>query len=257
MCLFANRKYAFVAQEDIECYKVLRRVDDVLTSYYHQSFIWKKSVTYTSVLESFDSVFKSNQYNVERGFHSYMYQKDAEEFINEISGDEILVLVKCIIPKGSQYFVGQSTDWRAGYASDKIIFTSIIKEYKHKAEIHSIADEDPFDLSSEILRTLTQEVLPKPVCLNVDVIPDVKPNKVRNLGTKYITSILLFLTVLISFFSCGVKQPSNEIEKFKIETRSIEQSEFESDGHKYKVFVIWNNKHLSVVHDPDCECHSH
>lgn len=256
MCLFANRNYAFTAQEDIECYKVLRRVDGVLTSYYHEKFIWKKSVTYTSLLESFDSVFKSCQCNVERGFHSYMYQRDAERFIDEISGDEILVLVKCIIPKGSRYFVGQSTDWRDGYASDMIIFTSIVKEYKHKVEIHSVADEDPFNLNCEVFRTLTQEILPKPVCLNVDVVPDAKPNKIKSWGSKYIAPALLFLSTLIGFSACDIKQPSNEIEKFKIETRSIEQSEFECDGHKYKVFVIWNNKHLSVVHDPDCDCHS-
>lgn len=256
MCLFANRKYALIAQEDIECYKVLRRIDDVLTSYYHEKFIWKKSVTYTSLLESFDSVFKSCQCNVERGFHSYMYQKDAERFINEISGDEILVLVKCIIPKGSRYFEGQSTDWRAGYASDMIIFTSIIKEYKHKVEIDSVDDYDCLNLKSEVFHIPTQEVLPKPVCLNVDVIPDVKPNKVRNLGTKYITSILLFLTALIGFSACTIKQSPDEIEKFHLENRQISQSEFTSDGHKYKVFTIWDNKHLSVVHDPDCDCHS-
>lgn len=180
MCLFANRKYAFTAQEDIECYKVLRRVDGVLTSYYHETFKWKKSVTYTSLLENFDSVFKSYQCNVERGFHSYMYQKDAEKFINEICGDEILVLVKCIIPKGSQYFIGDSTDWRPGYASDKIIFTSIIKEYKYKVEIHSIDDEDPFDLDSLVPHTIAQQIISKPICLNIDVIPETKLNKIQN-----------------------------------------------------------------------------
>lgn len=256
MCLFANRKYAFVAQEDIECYKVLRRVDGVLASYYHPRFKWKKSVTYTSLLETFDSAFRSYQCNVERGFHSYMYQKDAEKFINEICGDEILVLVKCIIPKDSQYFVGDSTDWRPGYASDKIIFTSIIKEYKHKVEIHSIADEDPFNLESEVFNTLTKEVLPKPICLNVDVISDVKPNKIKSWGSKYIAPALLFLSTLTGFSACTIKQSPDEIEKFCLENRQISQSEFESDGHKYKVFTVFNNKYLSVVHDPDCDCHS-
>lgn len=80
--------------------------------------------------------------------------------------------------------------------------------------------------------------------------------RIKNWGSKYIVPALLFLSTFTGFSSCDIKQPSNEIEKFKIETRSIEQSEFECDGHKYKVFVIWNNKHLSVVHDPDCDCHS-
>lgn len=252
MCLFANRKYAYVAQEDIECYKVLRRRDGVLTSYYHPTFKWKKDVTYTSLLQSFDSVFRSYQSNVEQGFHSYMYQKDAESFIKEICGEEILVLVKCIIPKGSQFFVGESTDWRPGYASDKIIFTSIIKEYKYKVGI-PVDDYDSFNLESD--NTITQQIISKPICLNIDVIPNPKPNKVKSRGSKYIAPALLFLSTLVGFSSCDVKQPSDEIEKFKIEKRSIEQSEFESDGHKYKVFMLFNNKHLSVVHDPDCGCH--
>lgn len=168
MCLFTNRKYAFTAQENIECYKVLRRVDDILTSYFHERFTWEKSITYTTLLQTFNSVFREYQCNVEQGFHSYMYQKDAEAFINEVCGENTLVLVKCIIPKGSQYFVGNSTDWRSGYASDKIIFTSIIKEYKHKVEV-------PFNLESD--NTLSQQIISKPVCLNIDVIPEVKSNK--------------------------------------------------------------------------------
>ena len=178
MCLFANRTYAFTAQEDIECYKVLRRRDNVLISYYHPKFTWEKSITYTTLLQTFNSVFREYQCNVEQGFHSYMYQKDAETFINEVCGDGTLVLVKCIIPKGSQYFVGDSTDWRPGYASDKIIFTSIIKEYKHKVEVHLIDDEDPFDLDSLVPHTIAQQIISKPICLNVDVIPEIKFNKI-------------------------------------------------------------------------------
>lgn len=176
MCLFANRNYAFTAQEDIECYKVLRRVGDVLTSYFYERFTWEKSITYTTLLQTFNSVFRGYQCNVEQGFHSYMYQKDAEDFINEVCGDKTLVLVKCIIPKGSQYFVGDSTDLRAGYASDKIIFTSIIKEYK--VEIDSIDDKDPFNFKFEVFNTITQQIISKPICLNVDVIPETKSNKI-------------------------------------------------------------------------------
>ena len=178
MCLFANREYSLTAQKDIECYKVLRKAGDILTSYFYERFTWEKSITYTTLLQTFNSVFREYQCNVEQGFHSYMYQKDAEAFINEVCGDGTLVLVKCIIPKGSQYFVGDSTDWRPGYASDKIIFTSIIKEYKHKVEIHSVADEDLFDLDSLVPHTIAQQIISKPICLNVDVIPEIKFNKI-------------------------------------------------------------------------------
>lgn len=256
MCLFANRNYAFTAQEDIECYKVLRRAGNVLTSYFHERFTWEKSITYTTLLQTFNSVFREYQCNVEKGFHSYMYQKDAEAFINEICGDKTLVLVKCVIPKGSQFFIGDSTDWRPGYASDKIIFTSIIKEYKHKVEIHSFDDEDPFNLESEVFNTITQQIISKPICLNVDVIPDIKPNKIKNWGSKYIAPALLFLTTLTSFSACTIRQSPDEIEKFCLENRQISQSEFKSDGHKYKLFKIGDRGEFSVVHDPDCDCHS-
>lgn len=256
MCLFANRKYSLTAREDIECYKVLRRAGDILTSYFHERFTWEKSITYTTLLQTFNSVFREYQCNVEQGFHSYMYQKDAEAFINEVCGDETLVLVKCIIPKGSQYFVGDSTDWRAGYASDKIIFTSIVKEYKHKVEIHSVADEDPFDLDSLIPHTIAQQIISKPICLNIDVIPNTKPNKVKSWGSKYIAPALLFLTTLTGISACTIRQSPDEIEKFRIENRQLSQSEFENDGHKYKVFTVFNNKYISVVHDPDCNCHN-
>lgn len=180
MCLFANREYSLTAQEDIECYKVLRRAGDILTSYFHEKFTWEKSITYTTLLQTFNSVFGEYQCNVEQGFHSYMYQEDAEAFINEVCGENTLVLVKCIIPKGSQYFVGASSDLRVGYASDKIIFTSIIKEYKHKVEVHLIDDEDPFNLRFEVFNTITQQIISKPICLNVDVIPEIKFNKIQN-----------------------------------------------------------------------------
>jgi hypothetical protein len=83
--------------------------------------------------------------------------------------------VKCIIPKGSQYFVGNSTDLKPGYASDKIIFTSIIKEYRHKVEID---DEDLFNLRFEVFNPITQQIISKPICLNIDVIPETKSNKI-------------------------------------------------------------------------------
>ena len=72
---------------------------------------------------------------------------------------------------------------------------------------------------------------------------------------KYITSILLLLVTLLC--SCSTRQSPDEIEKFHIKNRQLGQSEFESDSHKYKVFTMYNNKYFSVVHDPDCDCHSH
>lgn len=64
---------------------------------------------------------KLKKYNDEiyEGFHSFKYIKDAEE-------DGIGHIAKCVIPKGSKYYIG-TFDGSVSYASDFIKYIKIIK----------------------------------------------------------------------------------------------------------------------------------
>jgi hypothetical protein len=123
MCLYADEETARPAENDIVCYKVMRRVrcDNrcVLRSeYYGFDYRVGKSYLCHEFSEEADrSIARYDNYVVERGFHSYMKIDEALSHAKDAYYYDTLVIVKCMIPKGSLMFSAISD---GEYCSERI-----------------------------------------------------------------------------------------------------------------------------------------
>lgn len=99
MCLSnVQRRRPKTATEDIPCFKILRKDrKGFVTPYYYQRI--KLGHSYTSVLESPDYCD-----DVEKGIHAFLTLEQAQLVAKTIPTD---VIVKCIIPKGAKYYIGE------------------------------------------------------------------------------------------------------------------------------------------------------
>jgi hypothetical protein len=118
MCLQTIWKEPKIAEEDIVVYKILNIGNDRITSPYRY-FTWNLDTVYeTEIKETtdytcFDDKAKT-EYNIcseevksiGRGFHSALNKKRLSEDREEWTNEE--VIFKCIIPKGSEYYIGLS-----------------------------------------------------------------------------------------------------------------------------------------------------
>jgi hypothetical protein len=110
-----------IAKRNITVYKVLiKRKGRYLT-------LWREcpvqiGKTYTSKLvkRMINDHFDSSNWGIgiEEGLHSYRYYKAIK--------DSCCIKVKCIIPKGSQYYVGTFCEY-VSIASDKLTYVKIIE----------------------------------------------------------------------------------------------------------------------------------
>lgn len=137
MCLVKNKKYhpfnrPLIAEEDIVCYKHLYIIDK---NEFVTPHTWvpipikciqkntKKRIPFKAeILNKFEFIWKhklgfSNV--VTDGFiHTY---SSAPPYDNLFRGDRVF---KCIIPKGTKYFIGEN---ESEYASEQIIFGERLK----------------------------------------------------------------------------------------------------------------------------------
>ena len=128
MCLYTKDPKVKIAKRKIVCYKVLSKTNnsisdiEFMTPYQHtyidndiingkKDFEAKGSVDIT---DSFDAVAF---YHLNGGcIHTYKRRKDAKWCGSEQS------VFKCIIPKGTEYYEGESLCGYENYASKKIRF---------------------------------------------------------------------------------------------------------------------------------------
>lgn len=116
MCLFTTDNTFRIATKDIRCYKVLayypyRTKDRLVTPY--QDFMVSLGKTYRDS-EPVNKFGSRNHWGVEGGvFHSYARKKDAlitrnalKRGYKDVYGAKVIV-VSCIIPKGTKYYVGK------------------------------------------------------------------------------------------------------------------------------------------------------
>lgn len=154
MCLYSDINEIKIAEKDIVCYKVIQNIKDVRPALfegktYHINLdkfncgdVYFEYVTpfYTcpvifgklyheefferTVREIFSFKLAEYLYTEFNGdmFHSYM-DKDSCSCI-EVEG---AIIVKCIIPKGSKYIVGEDYDMNICYGSETIIYKEIIE----------------------------------------------------------------------------------------------------------------------------------
>ena len=102
MCLEnVKNKRAKIASEDIPCFKVLDKWK-YPTPHFVTPYQYKKIVlgyTYTSVLDTPDWANR-----VEQGLHAFLTLEQAKAMCKH---EHNRVIVKCIIPKGSKYYIGE------------------------------------------------------------------------------------------------------------------------------------------------------
>lgn len=116
MCLYSKTNISLIAEEDIECYKLVFSKEGYSTKYQSvcEMFPYKEGL----IKSKGNKIIWHNQYNntytIDEGFlHTFTSIYFAKK--KGYCYDEIL---RCIIPKGSKYFI---SDDGKEYASDKLL----------------------------------------------------------------------------------------------------------------------------------------
>ena len=146
MCLFTEDRKARIAEEDIECYKLLvyLPLTNKYVSPYQSYFEWdvnnRKAVTNKEKTSKMPAVV-SGVYEIEGGvFHTFKKVDPVAKFIFEredsVKPKLRYALALCVIPKGSKYYSGwtrsRQSPWEESYASKKLI----IKEVSFAEEVN-------------------------------------------------------------------------------------------------------------------------
>lgn len=115
MCLHTKQKEVKIAKKDITCYKVM---NPDMTSWFHTEFKWKLGKLYKTKMD-----YCPEYYTVSQAFHSYKTLQDLMYgYFQSISP---CIMVKCTIPKGSEYYSGIQGEMN-GYASNQLIVNEIL-----------------------------------------------------------------------------------------------------------------------------------
>ena len=102
MCLLTNNLHKYIAEKDIVCYKIVYLQGKEIISFWYD-FIYELNRKYTTqVLQPIPAPY--DNIRIEKGFHSYRNLDTAKGDI-WLSLMESLTIVKCIVPKGSEYYI--------------------------------------------------------------------------------------------------------------------------------------------------------
>lgn len=135
MCLYSLKKTPLVAKKDITCYKVLSYVDEdghyISPMYYFHWFTGNPNpevIYHISQFEHHDvRCWFFGKFKIGTGFfHTYQYLEEAKK-LKHIIGLKNYCIVKCIIPKGTEYYVGYDDSQKDCYASKQLKIVKIIK----------------------------------------------------------------------------------------------------------------------------------
>ena len=109
MCLISSHSESVCADRDITCYKLVYplNMDHKFRSEFRE-FQYELGRTYLEVCFMRENLTR----RIYKGFHSY---RTIDEAVSHARPD--LVLLKCVIPKGSSYFVSEKNDQ---YCSSRI-----------------------------------------------------------------------------------------------------------------------------------------
>lgn len=117
MCFFIDEKHPNkkIAKKDITCYKILSKS----WNSYYRNFKYELDTIYECPSSLF--IEKSGPSDIiTLGFHSYSNKKEAIG----VCGDRFAIIVKCIIPKGTEYYYNSKYK---EYVSNKIKVIERIK----------------------------------------------------------------------------------------------------------------------------------
>lgn len=130
MCLYLenNEVNAKIAEKDIKCYKVIKRLDDGSYETPYRNYPIEIGETYESRL------ILDEGYNfpkIEIGLHSFKSLKFCKKNIATLKflipfNENEYFIAECIIPKGGEYYEGKFNVFPNCYASNKIKYVKII-----------------------------------------------------------------------------------------------------------------------------------
>jgi len=128
MCLTVKKRSCIqTAKKDIIAYKVLlsNGHNEIISPY--ENFKYKLSKLYRLN----DSLSKECDNSIEKGYHSFVTNKGVKKELKfwytlSCTDDFNAKVFKCIIPKGSKYYVGTYDDNKS-YCSDQIIILEELK----------------------------------------------------------------------------------------------------------------------------------
>jgi hypothetical protein len=181
MCLKTEQRKPKIATEDIICYKIIHKD---MTSLFHKEFKWEFGKVYHTEMTTTRISFLTHTM-VEQGFHSYSTLKATRK--GYYSSSEPCIVVKCTIPKGSEYYTGNH-GVRDGYASEKIIINEIIPVKELYPYFNF--DKHPYKVDDKVIIKFTENIP------NFEgVIENIQPNPedygvhlvdmIVSLGSKY------------------------------------------------------------------------
>lgn len=123
MCLYTTQKEPKIAQEDITCYKVIRKN---MTSLIYGEITWKIGKLYKTIMKATEEETRTSEKIriVKQGFHSYKSPKDVKKGYSEVINIPCII-VECTIPKGSLYYDGYHYK-EDGFTSNQLIVNKVI-----------------------------------------------------------------------------------------------------------------------------------
>ena len=104
MCLTTNNTRKYIAEKDIICYKTVKIQGTQLISYWC-NFKYELNKKYK--IQALQPISVGNgDIRICEGFHSYIKLDTAEnDLLYGILYPVVEVVVKCIVPKGSEYYI--------------------------------------------------------------------------------------------------------------------------------------------------------
>jgi hypothetical protein len=142
MCLYTKQWESKIAEEDITCYKALTK--DLKSPCFGQQYKLDKLIK-SKLVRNPDDYIALNDTIINEGLHTYKDKCDAIDTVhfrwfcvnnwtNEVHEVYAPVVVECIIPKGSEYYIGEDRERCKQYASNQLITKKIIYDATENAK---------------------------------------------------------------------------------------------------------------------------
>lgn len=139
MCLFVDDKIKnkIIINKKYITYKVLYKSvfgKDVSYNSIYYAFTWNIDILYKTEIIIFSIKNEHREvvrYEVNNGFHSYETLDSAKKLYDHLvrfDKQSDYVIVKCIIPKGSECYYGSDINDDFGYASNQLKIVEVIKK---------------------------------------------------------------------------------------------------------------------------------
>ena len=125
MCLYIKKdQKSKICRKDITCYKICDYTYGRLFTFYRCDAI-EIGETYISDiwLHKSSPFVPINLASITKGLHSFVSIKS---LLNAVCFNEHIRIIKCIIPKGSEYYLGEFENKNDAYASNKLKYLEIV-----------------------------------------------------------------------------------------------------------------------------------